>query len=112
MAENNDNKNKDKKGRGFGFTINLSTVFYILLLTGLGWMLFARGGSSSHAVKVEWAEVETMINNGDVAEIDYVRNDYQGQVKIRPERLAKYADRYPGGILPKRSPHFFFLVFH
>ena len=109
MAGNNNNKN-DRKGKGFGFTINLSTIFYILLLTGLGWMLFARGGNSSHAVKAEWAEVESMIKNGDVAEIEYIRNDFQGQVKIRPERLAKYADRFPGGIVPKRSPHFYFLV--
>ena len=103
MAEN---KNQNNKGKGFGFTINLSSLFYLLLMLGLGWMLFSRSGNSSRAVKAEWAEVETMIRNGDVAEIEYIRNDFQGQVKIRPERLAKYADRFPGSIVPKRSPHF------
>ena len=88
--------------------INFSWL-YFLLLAGLGFMLFRNQGSGSPE-KVEWAEVQSMIQSGDVAEIVFVRNDFKGEVKIRPERLGKYADRFPGGFVPRKAPHFFFLV--
>ncbi|MBR5700655.1 MAG: AAA family ATPase, partial [Bacteroidales bacterium] len=50
-----------------------------------------------------------MIANGDVEKIEFVRNDYQGNIKIKPERLGKYAEKF-GGQVPRKSPHFFFLV--
>ena len=104
MADNKKNKN----GKGFGVTINISWVLYAILIIGLGWMLFSNRGTS--AEKVEWEEVKTMILSGDVDEIVFVRNDYQGDVKIRPERLAKYSDKFPGGVVPRKSPHFYFLT--
>jgi len=60
--------------------------------------------------KVEWADVQTMIREGDVAEITFVRNDFKGEIKVRPEKLGKYTDRFRGGIVPKRAPQFYFLV--
>ena len=86
----------------FGFT-----WFYFLLILGIGFMLFGQRGSNPQ--KIEWAEVETMIEAGDVKEIHFVRNDYQGKVTIRPERLSKYADKF-GGQVPSRSPHFTFMT--
>ena len=86
--------------------INLSWL-YVILLIGLGFLVFSRGGSNPQ--KVEWAEVQEMIANGDVEKIEFVRNDYQGNIKIKPERLGKYAEKF-GGQVPRKSPHFFFLV--
>ena len=51
-----------------------------------------------------------MAQSGDIEEIVFVRNDIRGEVKVRPERLAKYADEFPGGVVPRRAPHFYFLV--
>ena len=86
----------------FGFT-----WFYFLLILGIGFMLFGQRGANPQ--KIEWAEVETMIEAGDVKEIHFVRNDFQGKVTIRPERLSKYADKF-GGQVPSRSPHFTFMT--
>ena len=70
-------------------------------------MLFGQRGANPQ--KIEWAEVEAMIEAGDVKEINFIRNDYQGKVTVRPERLAKYADKF-GGQVPARSPHFIFMT--
>ena len=86
----------------FGFT-----WFYLVLILGIGFMLFGQRGANPQ--KIEWAEVEAMIQAGDVKEIQFVRNDYQGKVTVRPERLAKYADKF-GGQVPARSPHFVFMT--
>ena len=101
--------NKDPKGRKiFSFTLNLSWV-YLLIFLGIGYMLF-RNQSTSEPAKIEWAEVQEMIGQGDISEIVFIRNDYKGEIKVRPERLAKYTDHFHGGIPPKRAPHFYFLV--
>ena len=103
------NNNKDPKGRKvFSFTINFSWL-YIVLLVGIGYMLFNNQRSAAPE-KIEWAEVQSMIRSGDVAEITFIRNDFKGEIKVRPERLAKYADHYRGGNPPRRAPHFYFLV--
>ena len=101
----NNRKDSDKKHRVI--KINLSW-FYILLLVGLGWMLF--GNRSPQPVKVEWAQVKQMIREGDIKEIHFVRNDYKGAITLRPERAAKYADLFPQGQLPPKSPQLTFLV--
>ncbi len=88
--------------------INLSWVLYALLIISIGWMLFNNRGAQ--AEKVEWAQVEQMIKDGDVREVKYVRNDYKGTVSLRPESVQKYSALYPGGTPPKSSPHFFFLT--
>ncbi|MBQ6761189.1 MAG: ATP-dependent zinc metalloprotease FtsH [Bacteroidales bacterium] len=103
-----DNK-KDPKGRkGFSFSFSFSW-FYLLLILGIGWLLFTNQ-QSSDPQKIEWQDVQTMAQAGDIEEIVFVRNDIRGEIKVRPERLAKYADEFPGGVVPRRAPHFYFLV--
>jgi len=97
--------NKKSGRRWFG---NLSWL-YILIFIGMGYMLFSNQ-RSGEPEKVEWGDVQSMIKSGDVAEISFIRNDFKGEVKIRPERLAKYSDKFQGGVPPRRSPHFYFLV--
>ncbi|MBR4740446.1 MAG: ATP-dependent metallopeptidase FtsH/Yme1/Tma family protein, partial [Bacteroidales bacterium] len=105
MADNQ----KDPKGRKiFSFTFNFSWIYFIILL-GIGYLLFNNQKSASPE-KIEWTEVQEMIRQGDVAEITFIRNDFKGEVKVRPERVAKYADKFRGGMPPKRAPQFFFLV--
>ena len=87
--------------------INLSW-FYILLIFGIGWMLMNNSGTPP--AKIEWAQVRQMILDGDVKEIQFVRNDYKGSVTMRPEALGKYADLFPGAQVPSKSPHFTFMV--
>ena len=104
-----DKKKSDKNGKKiFSFTLNLSWI-YLLLFLGIGYMLFRNQGSSEPA-KIEWEEVQEMIHSGDIQEIVFVRNDFKGEIKVRPERLAKYTDKFRGGIPPRRAPHFYFLV--
>ena len=102
MAAGNNPQPRKLPKMGFGFS-----WFYFLLILGIGYMLLGQRGSNPQ--KVEWAEVETMIREGDVKEINFVRNDYQGKVTVRPDRIAKYADKF-GGQVPSRSPHFVFMT--
>ena len=51
-----------------------------------------------------------MMRDGDISEIHFIRNDYKGNITVRPDRLGKYADLFPQGQVPSRSPHFIFLV--
>ena len=83
--------------------------FYVLLLIGIGYMLFSNQRTAAPE-KIEWTDVQNMIESGDVAEITFIRNDFKGEVKVRPERLAKYSDKFHGGQPPRRAPHFYFLV--
>ena len=102
-------KGKDPKGRKiFSININFSWLYFILLL-GIGYMLF-NNQRSAEPEKIEWTDVQEMIRQGDVAEISFVRNDFKGEVKVRPERLAKYSDKFRGGVPPRRAPQFYFLV--
>ncbi len=88
--------------------INLSTVLYLILLAVIGWMLL--GNSSVPAKKIEWTQVQEMILRGDVKDIHFVRNDYKGNVTVRPDSLGKYASLFAEGKLPKKSPQFYFLT--
>ena len=101
---NNDKNNTPKKPIKLRF--NISWI-YILLMIGIGWMFFNQGGANPQ--KEEWADVKEQWAAGDIKEIVFVRNKYDGQVTIRPDRLEKYADKF-GGNVPKKSPHFFFSV--
>ena len=101
--------NKDPKGRKiFSVSFNFSWL-YLLIILGIGYLLLNNQRSGAPE-KIEWTEVQGMIRNGDVQEITFVRNDFKGEVKVKPERLAKYADKYRGGLPPRRAPHFYFLV--
>lgn len=88
--------------------INLTWVFYILLLAGLGWMIF--GNASASPQKIEWAQVKQMIQDGDIKEIRFIRNDFKGSITVKPDCIGKYASMFAGGNVPSKSPHFFFLV--
>ena len=103
MSEKKKNGKSGKTVRvGFGFS-----WFYIILIISIGFMLFRQ--PSANPQKIEWAEVEDMILEGDVKEIEFVRNDFKGEITVRPECLEKYADMF-GGVVPARSPHFVFMV--
>ena len=88
------------------FKFNFSWIYMILMLV-IVWMFFNQGGSNPQ--KIEWDDVRQQILAGDVKEIVFVRNDFEGKVTIRPDRLEKYADKF-GGNIPSKSPHFIFLV--
>ena len=112
MAENTDNNNrgndgKDPRRKMVRIRLNFSW-FYLLLIFAIGWMLFSQGGTAP--AKIEWAEVQSIFKAGDIKEIHFVRNDYKGTITVKPDRLAKYASKFPGGEVPSRSPHFTFLV--
>ncbi len=106
MSSNNimpgDRSPRNRKGFSFGMS-----WFYIILIFGIIWMFFNQGGANPQ--KIEWEQVKEQIEAGDVKEIVFVRNDYQGKVTIKPDRLEKYAGMF-GGAVPKKSPHFIFLV--
>ena len=102
----NDNNNDNGKKRRV-IRVNLSWL-YIVLLVAIGWMLL--GNRSPQPQKIEWAQVKQMMRDGDVSEIHFIRNDYKGNITVRPDRLGKYADLFPQGQVPSRSPHFVFLV--
>ena len=88
------------------FKFNFSWIYMILMLV-IVWMFFNQGGSNPQ--KIEWDDVRQQILAGDVKEIVFVRNDFEGKVTIRPDSLEKYADKF-GGNIPSKSPHFIFLV--
>ena len=110
MATNNGKKKSGgKKGTGkvVRVRINLSWL-YLLLLIGIGWMMFS--SRSAAPAKIEWAQVQEMFARGDIKEIHFLRDDFKGNITVKPERLGNYADAFPGGIVPTKSPHFNFLV--
>ena len=103
MAQNPNNR-KPQKVRIV--RINLSWVLYLLLLAAIGWMLFSNSGVPPQ--KIEWVQVQQMMRDGDVREIHFVRNDYKGNVSIKPESMSKYADLFVSGKVPSKSPQFYF----
>ena len=100
-----DKKNGTPK-REFKFTFNISWI-YILLVIGIGWMFFNQGGANPQ--KEEWADVKKQWLAGDIKEVTFIRNEFEGRVTIKPDALAKYAGEF-GGNVPNKSPHFIFLV--
>ena len=104
MAENNKKNVPPKKPIKVNFGVSW---IYIILLIGIGWMFFNQGGANPQ--KEEWADVKAQWLAGDIKEIVFIRNKFDGQVTVRPDKIEKYADKF-GGIVPKKSPHFFFSV--
>ena len=102
MADNR--KKPDKKE--FKFSFNISWIYFLLLI-GIGWMFFNQGGANPQ--KEEWADVQKQWLAGDIKEVVFIRNEYEGRVTIKPDALAKYEDSF-GGKIPNKSPHFIFLV--
>lgn len=103
---NNTNNNKDPKNKIIRINIGLSWL-YIPLLVGLLYLAFFSGGSNPQ--KAEWSDVKEMVASGDVKDILFIRNDFKGEVTIKPDKLAKYGERF-GGKVPSASPHFWFYV--
>lgn len=103
---NNTNNNKNPKNKIIRINIGLSWL-YIPLLAGLLYLAFFSGGSNPQ--KAEWSDVKEMVVSGDVKDILFIRNDFKGEVTIKPDKLAKYSERF-GGKVPSASPHFWFYV--
>ena len=103
MAENNNAPHRKKPVK---FSFNISWI-YILLLIGIGWMFFNQDGANPQ--KEEWEEVKQQWLAGDIKEVVFVRNEFEGHVTIKPDKLGKFEEKF-GGIVPKKSPHFIFLV--
>lgn len=103
MAEKGNRQNGKKPIK---INIGISWI-YIILLIGIGWMFFNQGGANPQ--KEEWAEVQKQWLAGDIKEVTFIRNEFQGMVTMKPDRIEKYSDKF-GGIIPKTSPHFVFLV--
>ena len=104
MAEN---KNSSPRGnKPVRIKFNISWIYFILLIA-IGWMFFNQGGANPQ--KEEWADVQKQWLAGDIKEVVFIRNEYEGRVTMRPERIEHYADKF-GGKVPEKSPHFVFLV--
>lgn len=104
MSEKKDNMPKGNKPIKIRF--NISWIYFILLIA-IGWMFFNQGGANPQ--KEEWADVQKQWLAGDIKEVVFIRNEYEGRVTMRPERIEDYADKF-GGKVPEKSPHFIFLV--
>ena len=100
MAENS------KRRKPVRVNFGISWI-YVILLFGIVWMFFNQSGANPQ--KEEWADVQAQWLAGDIKEITFIRNEFEGQVTIKPDKLEKYADKF-GGNVPKKSPHFVFLV--
>ena len=99
MAENN-------KKKTIKFKFNISWLYFLLLI-GIGWMFFNQNGANPQ--KEEWADVRKQWLAGDIKEVVFIRNEYEGRVTLKADRLASYEDKF-GGNVPTKSPHFIFLV--
>ena len=103
MAENNNTPRRKKPVR---IQFSISWI-YIILLAVIGWMFFNQGGVNPQ--KIEWEEVKSLWLKGDIKEVVFVRNEFEGNITVKPDKLSSYEDRF-GGVVPKKSPHFIFLV--
>ena len=105
MAEK-PNNDAPRRKRPIKFTFNISWIYFLLLL-GIGWMFFNQGGANPQ--KEEWAQVQKQWLAGDIKEVVFIRNEFEGQVTIKPDKIEKFKDDF-GGNIPKKSPHYVFLV--
>ena len=96
----------NQKNRQIKIKFNVSWI-YILLLIGIGYMLFTDSGANPQ--KEEWADVHKQWLKGDIKEVVFIRNEYEGRVTLKPDRLGQYESMF-GGKVPEKSPHFIFLV--
>ena len=103
MAEN---INDPRKRKEIKIKFNISWI-YILLLFGIGWMFFTQ--KSANPQKEEWDAVKQQWLAGDIKEVTFIRNEFEGHVTMKPDKLDKYSSQF-GGNIPARSPHFIFLV--
>ncbi|MBR1957112.1 MAG: ATP-dependent zinc metalloprotease FtsH [Bacteroidales bacterium] len=102
--------NKNNKPRGPQKPVKVSfgiSWIYIILLIGIGWMFFNQSGANPQ--KEEWADVQKQWLAGDIKEVVFIRNEFEGHITMKPDRIEKYSDKF-GGNIPTKSPHFTFLV--
>ena len=103
MAE--ENKKNTPQGRK-PIKFRFSSIYYIIILAII-YGIFTQYGTTPP--KEEWDEVKQQWLAGDIKSVTFVRNEYEGMVTIKPDRLHKYEEQY-GERLPDKSPHFVFLV--
>ena len=103
MAENS---NDPRKRKTIKIKFNFSWIYFLILL-GIGWMFFNQSGANPQ--KEEWDEVRKQWLAGDIKEVTFIRNEFEGHITMKPDRIEKYTDLF-GGNIPKKSPHFIFLV--
>jgi len=103
MAENS---NDPRKRKTIKIKFNFSWIYFLILL-GIGWMFFNQSGANPQ--KEEWDEVRKQWLAGDIKEVTFIRNEFEGHITMKPDRIEKYSDLF-GGNIPKKSPHFIFLV--
>ena len=101
----------NKKKKQSGSFRPLLTITYIVLLFGLGYLLFYGDGKSSNSrpVKVELDEIYALADSGDIKQIEFSRDKYEGTVTLKQECLTKHKDLF-GGKVPNKSPHLTFIV--
>ena len=101
----------NKKKKQSGSFRPLLTITYIAVLLALGYMFFYGDGKSSNSrpVKVELDEIYALADSGDIKQIEFSRDKYEGTVTLKQECLTKHKDLF-GGKVPNKSPHLTFLV--
>ena len=67
------------------------------------------GSGDSEPKKIEWEEVKEIWTSGDIKSVTFVRNEYEGEITIKSDKISKYRDRFEDGV-PKESPHFTFML--
>ena len=101
----------NKKKKQSGSFRPLLTITYIALLLTLGYMFFYGDGKSSNSrpVKVELDEIYALADSGDIKQIEFSRDKYEGTVTLKQECLTKHKDLFDGKV-PNKSPHLTFIV--
>ena len=102
----------NKKKKQSGSSRPLLTITYIALLLALSYFMFFSGdgkSSNSRPVKVELDEIYALADSGDIKQIEFSRDKYEGTVTLKQECLTKHKDLF-GGKVPNKSPHLTFLV--
>ena len=101
----------NKKKKQSGSFRPLLTITYIALLLALGYMFFYGDGKSSNSrpVKVELDEIYALADSGDIKQIEFSRDKYEGTVTMKQECLTKHKDLFDGKV-PNKSPHLTFIV--
>ena len=101
----------NKKKKQSGSFRPLLTITYIALLLALGYMFFYGDGKSSNSrpVKVELDEIYALVDSGDIKQIEFSRDKYEGTVTLKQECLTKHKDLFDGKV-PNKSPHLTFIV--
>ena len=102
----------NKKKKQSGSFRPLLTITYIGLLLALVYIMFFSGdgkSSNSRPVKVELDEIYALADSGDIKQIEFSRDKYEGTVTLKQECLTKHKDLF-GGKVPNKSPHLTFIV--